>query len=191
MTDILRQVLEAKGINAEEVLAEVNRRQGLVNLATEVGRRLRQLGVAEATILVKTTDDGKVVVKVDADGTTAIAEIAPTPTVATTEGRKDAKGKAIADKLAQAVSAFGLELKEWQVRSIAFHFPQIAKSLLKQTNNGILNDPNFREAVRMYAEWHPERRGELPQEVLANANADANTDADADANADANADAEA
>jgi hypothetical protein len=177
MTDILRQVLEAKGINAEEVLAEVNRRQGLVNLATEVGRRLRQLGIQTATILVKTTDKG-MVVKVDADGTTAVAEIAPTPTVATTtEGRKDAKGKAIADKLAQAASAFGLELKEWQVRSIAFHFPQIAKSLVKQTHNGILSDPNFREAVRMYAEWHPERRGELPQEVLADTDADANAEA--------------
>jgi O-succinylbenzoate synthase len=146
-------------------------------LATEVGRRLRQLGIQTATILVKTTDKG-MVVKVDADGTTAVAEIAPTPTVATTtEGRKDAKGKAIADKLAQAASAFGLELKEWQVRSIAFHFPQIAKSLVKQTHNGILSDPNFREAVRMYAEWHPERRGELPQEVLADADADANAEA--------------
>ena len=177
MMDILRQVLEAKGINAEEVLAEVNRRQGLVNLATEVGRRLRQLGIKSATILVKTTDDGKVVVRVDADGTTEVAEIAPSVATTTTEGRRDAKGKAIADKLAQAASAFGLELKEWQVRSIAFHFPQIAKSLVKQTNNGILSDPNFREAVRMYAEWHPERRGELPQEVLADADADANAEA--------------
>jgi hypothetical protein len=163
MMDILRQVLEAKGVDAEAVLAEVNRRQGLVNLATEVGRRLRQLGIQTATILVKTTDKG-MVVKVDADGTTAVAEIAPTPTVATTtEGRKDAKGKAIADKLAQAASAF--------------HFPQIAKSLVKQTHNGILSDPNFREAVRMYAEWHPERRGELPQEVLADTDADANAEA--------------
>jgi hypothetical protein len=26
--------------------------------------------------------------------------------------------------------------------------------------------PDFRDAVKMYAEWHPERKGELPQDAL-------------------------
>jgi hypothetical protein len=77
--------------------------------------------------------------------------------------RKDAKGPEIADKLATAAKRFGIELKEWQVRSIAFHFPQIVKSLVKETNNGILHDADFQDAVKMYAEWHPERKAELPQ----------------------------
>jgi hypothetical protein len=82
-----------------------------------------------------------------------------------TEGkrRKDAKGPEIVAKLEAAVKKFGLELKEWQRKSIAFHFPQIAKSLIKETKNGILYDPDFQEVVRMYEEWHPERKAELPQ----------------------------
>jgi hypothetical protein len=79
------------------------------------------------------------------------------------KGRKDAKGPQIAEKLATAAKRFGIELKEWQVRSIAFHFPQIVKSLIKETKEGILQDADFRDAVKMYAEWHPERKAELPQ----------------------------
>jgi hypothetical protein len=79
------------------------------------------------------------------------------------KGRKDARGPQIVARLEAAVKRFGLALKEWQKKSIAFHFPQIVKSLVKETNNGILHDADFRDAVKMYAEWHPERKAELPQ----------------------------
>jgi len=36
--DILRQVLESRGLDVEEVLAEARRRQDIVGLLTEVGR---------------------------------------------------------------------------------------------------------------------------------------------------------
>jgi hypothetical protein len=41
--DILRQVLQAKGLNPEEVLAEVARRQDIVGLLTEVGKRVGKI----------------------------------------------------------------------------------------------------------------------------------------------------
>jgi hypothetical protein len=49
------------------------------------------------------------------------------------KGRKDARGPQIVKNLDAAAKRFGLELKEWQKRSIAFHFPQIVKSLIKET----------------------------------------------------------
>jgi hypothetical protein len=168
--EILRQVLEAKGVNPEEVLAEVRRRQDIVGLLTEVGKRVAKIvgefGLVRMDVKV---EDGKVTVWWD-DGTLAEkVELSLTHNdddAKDGKRRKDAKGPAIADKLATAAKRYGIELKEWQVRSIAFHFPQIAKSLIKETKNGILQDADFRDAVKMYAEWHPERKGELPQDIL-------------------------
>ena len=170
--DILRQVLQSRGLNAEEVLAEAQRRQDIVGLLTEVGKRVAKIvgGFGLVDIKVKVDEDGTVTVWWD-DGTlTETASLALTQDDAkdATEGkrRKDARGPEIVAKLEAAVKKFGLELKEWQRKSIAFHFPQIAKSLIKETKNGILQDADFRDAVRMYAEWHPERKGELPQDAL-------------------------
>jgi len=170
--DILLQVLQAKGLNPEEVLAEAQRRQGIVGLLTEVGKRVAKIvgefGLVRIDVKI---EDGTVTVWWD-DGTlTETASLALTQNddaKDATDGtkRKDAKGPQIADKLATAAKRFGIELKEWQVRSIAFHFPQIAKSLIKETKNGILQDADFRDAVKMYAEWHPERKAELPQDAL-------------------------
>ena len=172
--DILWQVLQEKGINPEEVLSEVSRRQQIVGLLTEVGKRVAKIigGFGLVDIKVKVDEDGTVTVWWD-DGTlTETAKLALTQNdddakdAKEGKGRRDAKGPQIADKLATAAKRFGIELKEWQVRSIAFHFPQIAKSLIKETKNGILQDADFRDAVRMYAEWHPERKAELPQDAL-------------------------
>ena len=168
--EILRQVLEAKGVDPEEVLAEVRRRQDIVGLLTEVGKRVSKIvgefGLVRIDVKV---EDGKVTVWWD-DGTlTEKAELTLTQNDDGKEDgkrKRDAKGPEIADKLATAAKRFGIELKEWQVRSIAFHFPQIVKSLIKQTNNGILFDSDFQDAVKMYAEWHPERKAELPQDAL-------------------------
>jgi hypothetical protein len=168
--DILRQVLQSRGLDVEEVLAEARRRQDIIGLLTEVGKRVARIvgefGLVRIDIKV---EDGKVTVWWD-DGTlTETASLALTQNdddaKDATEGkrRKDAKGPEIVAKLEAAVKKFGLELKEWQKKSIAFHFPQIAKSLIKETNNGILYDPDFQDAVKMYAEWHPERKAELPQ----------------------------
>ena len=165
--DILRQVLESRGLNAEEVLAEASRRQDIVGLLTEVGRKVAKIvgefGLVRIDVKV---EDGTVTVWWD-DGTlTETAKLALTQNdddARDGKGRKDAKGPQIAEKLDAAAKRFGLGLKEWQVKSIAFHFPQIVKSLIKQTNNGILYDADFQDAVKMYAEWHPERKAELPQ----------------------------
>jgi hypothetical protein len=171
--DILRQVLEAKGLNPEEVLAEVARRQDIVGLLTEVGKRAAKIvgefGLVRIDVRV---EDGKATVWWDEGTLTEKVELALTQNdddgkdAKDGKRRKDAKGPEIADKLATAAKRFGIELKEWQVRSIAFHFPQIAKSLIKETKDGILQDADFRDAVKMYAEWHPERRAELPQDAL-------------------------
>jgi hypothetical protein len=170
--DILRQVLESRGLDVEEVLAEARRRQDIVGLLTEVGKRVAKIvgGFGLVDIKVKVDEDGKVTVWWD-DGTlTETASLALTQNdddnaKDATEGRKrkDAKGPEIVARLEAAVKRFSLALKEWQKKSIAFHFPQIVKSLVKETNNGILYDPDFRDAVKMYAEWHPERKAELPQ----------------------------
>jgi hypothetical protein len=171
--DILRQVLQSKGLNPEEVLAEAQRRQNIVGLLTEVGRKVARIVGEYGLVRIEVkVEDGKVTVWWD-DGTlTEKASLALTQNdddaKDATEGRrrKDAKGPEIVAKLEAAVKKFGLELKEWQKKSIAFHFPQIAKSLIKETKNGILQDADFRDAVKMYAEWHPERKAELPQDAL-------------------------
>jgi hypothetical protein len=166
--DILLQVLQAKGLNPEEVLAEARRRQDIIGLLTEVGKRVaRVVGEFGLVRIEVKVEDGKVTVWWD-DGTlTEKASLALTQNDAkdATEGkrRKDAKGPEIVAKLENAAKRFGIELKEWQKRSIAFHFPQIAKSLIKETKDGILQDADFQDAVKMYAEWHPERKAELPQ----------------------------
>jgi hypothetical protein len=168
--DILRQVLESRGLDVEEVLAEARRRQDIVGLLTEVGKRVAKIvgGFGLVDIKVKVDEDGKVTVWWD-DGTlTEKVEVLLTQNddgdaKEDGKGRKDARGPQIVARLEAAVKRFGLALKEWQKKSIAFHFPQIVKSLVKETNNGILYDPDFQDAVKMYAEWHPERKAELPQ----------------------------
>jgi len=171
--DILRQVLQSRGLNAEEVLAEAQRRQDIVGLLTEVGKRVAKIvgGFGLVDIKVKVDEDGTVTVWWD-DGTlTEKVSLALTQNddddakdaKEDGKGRKDARGPQIVARLEAAVKRFGLALKEWQKKSIAFHFPQIVKSLVKETNNGILYDPDFQDAVKMYAEWHPERKAELPQ----------------------------
>jgi hypothetical protein len=167
--DILMQVLQAKGLNPEEVLAEAQRRQNIVGILTEVGKRVAKIVGEFGLVRIDVKVEGNTVTVWWDDGTlTEKASLALTQNddaKDATEGRKrkDAKGPEIADKLDTAARKFGLELKEWQRKSIAFHFPQIVKSLIKETNNGILYDPDFQDAVKMYAEWHPERKGELPQ----------------------------
>jgi hypothetical protein len=170
--DILRQVLESRGLDAEEVLAEAQRRQDIIGLLTEVGRKVAKIigefGLVRIDVKV---EDGTVTVWWDDGNLTEVAKLALTQNddaKDATEGkkRKDAKGPEIVAKLENAAKRFGIELKEWQKRSIAFHFPQIAKSLIKETKEGILQDADFRDAVRMYAKWHPERKGELPQDAL-------------------------
>jgi hypothetical protein len=161
-------VLQAKGLNPEEVLAEAQRRQNIVGLLTEVGKRVAKIVGEFGLVRIDVKVEGNTVTVWWDDGTlTETASLALTQNDAkdATEGRrrKDAKGPEIVAKLEAAVKKFGLELKEWQKKSIAFHFPQIAKSLIKETKNGILQDADFQDAVRMYAEWHPERKAELPQ----------------------------
>jgi len=168
--DILMEVLKAKGLNPEEVLQEAQRRQDIVGLLTEVGRKAAKIIGEFGLVRIDVKVEGNTVSVWWDDGTlTETAKLTLTQNdddakdAKDGKGRKDARGPQIAEKLDAAAKRFGLGLKDWQVKSIAFHFPQIVKSLIKQTNNGILYDPDFRDAVTMYAEWHPERKGELPQ----------------------------
>jgi hypothetical protein len=168
--DILRQVLQSRGLDVEEVLAEARRRQDIIGLLTEVGKRVARVVGEFGLVRIDVKVEGNTVTVWWDDGTlTETASLALTQNdddaKDATEGkrRKDAKGPEIVAKLDAAAKRFGLELKEWQRKSIAFHFPQIVKSLIKETNNGILFDADFQDAVRMYEEWHPERKAELPQ----------------------------
>jgi len=67
--DILRAVLQSKGLNPEEVLAEAQRRQDIVGLLTEVGKRVAKIvgefGLVRIDVKV---EDGTVTVWWD-DGT--------------------------------------------------------------------------------------------------------------------------
>jgi hypothetical protein len=167
--DILRQVLKEMGLNPEEVLSEVARRQQIVGLLTEVGKRAAKIvgdyGLVD--IKVKVDEDGTVTVWWDDGNLVEQVKLALTQDdgkdAKDGKKRKDAKGPEIVERLEAAVKRHGLELKEWQKRSIAFHFPQIVKSLIKETKEAIKTDTDLIEAVKMYAEWHPERKAELPQ----------------------------
>jgi len=163
--DILRQVLESRGLNPDEVLEEASRRQQIGSVLTKLGKDVASLiGSGSVTIEV-TVKDGTVIVSATADDLQEKVEFQLTPQDEGSKSTRDGKGSKIVEKLDAAAKRQGLELKEWQKRSIAFHFPQIVKSLIKQ-KEAIKTDTDLIEAVRMYAEWHPERKGELPQDIL-------------------------
>jgi len=165
--DILRQVLEAKGINPDEVLSEVALEQKIIGLLRSIGKGVAEIvgEVGYATIEVN-VGDGKVTVSISGSLKPRHIEFDLTPNdeASQSQGRsRDGKGPQIASLLQEACKSFGIKLKEWQVRSIAYHFPQIVKSLMRETNNAIAQDPNFREAIQQYRQWHPEKASELPQ----------------------------
>ena len=166
--EVLRQVLEAKGLDFEEIMREVMMEQKILNLMRTVGKSVAELigEVGYANIEVN-VGDGKVSVSISGSVRSRHIEFDLTQeSSGQSQGQgksRDGKGPQIASLLQEACKPFGIKLKEWQVRSIAFHFPQIARSLMKETNNAIAQDPNFREAINLYRQWHPERQNELPQ----------------------------
>ena len=165
--DILRQVLAERGINADEVLSEVALEQKIIGLMRTVGKSVAELigEVGYATIEVN-VGDGKVTVSISGSLRSRQIEFDLTTNneAGQSQGKsRDGKGPKIVALLEEAAGKFGIQLKEWQRRSVAFHFPNIAKSLIKETKNAILDDASFKEAVRLYAEWHPEKASELPQ----------------------------
>ena len=165
--EVLRQVLEARGLNFDDVMREVLAEQKIVGLMRTIGKSMSEIlgGAGYATIEV-IVSDGKVTVSISGSVKTRQIEFDLTPNneASQSQGKsRDGKGPKIVGLLEEAASRFGIKLKEWQKRSVAFHFPNIAKSLIKETKNAILDDASFKEAVRLYAEWHPERQNELPQ----------------------------
>jgi len=165
--EVLRQVLEAKGLDFEEIMREVMTEQKILNLMRVIGKGVAELigEVGYATIEVN-VGDGKVTVSISGSLRSRQIEFDLTTNneAGQSQGKsRDGKGPKIVGLLEEAASRFGIKLKEWQKRSVAFHFPNIAKSLIKETKNAILDDASFKEAVRLYAEWHPERQNELPQ----------------------------
>ena len=162
--DILRQVLESRGLNAEEVLAEATRRQQIQSILTRVGRDLASLGLGLAEVTVKVSIVGDTVEVIATGDIHESIVITLTQDSTGSTGSREGKGKGsqVVAKLEAAAQKYGLELKDWQRRSIAYHAPQVFKSLLKQ-QSALATDPDFQEAVRLYREWHPEKSAELPE----------------------------
>jgi len=162
--EVLRQVLEAKGLDFEEIMREVMTEQKILNLMRTIGKGVAELigEVGYATIEVN-VGDGKVSVSISGSVRSRHIEFDLTQEASGQGKSREGKGPQIVGLLEEAAGKFGIKLKEWQKRSVAFHFPSIAKSLIKETKNAILDDASFKEAVRLYAEWHPERQNELPQ----------------------------
>jgi hypothetical protein len=160
--DILRQVLESRGLNAEEVLAEAAQRQQIQSILTRVGKDLASLGLglAEVTVRVSIVGDTVEIVATGDINESIIITLTQDSTGST--GSREGKGSQVVAKLEAAAQKYGLELKDWQRRSIAYHAPQVFKSLLKQ-QSALAADPDFQEAVKLYREWHPERSAELPE----------------------------
>ena len=160
--DILRQVLESRGLNAEEVLAEAARRQQIQSILTRVGKDLASLGLglAEVTVRVSIVGDTVEIVATGDINESIIITLTQDSTGST--GSREGKGSQVVAKLEAAAQRYGLALKDWQKRSIAYHAPQIFKSLLKQ-QSALAADPDFQEAVKLYREWHPEKSAELPE----------------------------
>jgi hypothetical protein len=164
--DILRQVLESRGLNAEEVLAEAAQRQQIQSILTRVGKDFASLGLglAEVTVKVSIVGDAVEVIATGDIHESIIITLTQDSTSSTSsrEGKGKGKGSQVVAKLEAAAQKYGLELKDWQRRSIAYHAPQVFKSLLKQ-QSALAADPDFQEAVRLYREWHPEKSAELPE----------------------------
>jgi hypothetical protein len=160
--DILRQVLESRGLNAEEVLAEAVQRQQIQSILTRVGKDLASLGLglAEVTVRVSIVGDTVEIVATGDINESIIITLTQDSTGST--GSREGKGSQVVAKLEAAAQRYGLQLKEWQKRSIAYHAPQVFKSLLKQ-QSALATDQDFQEAVRLYREWHPEKSAELPE----------------------------
>jgi len=158
--DILRQVLESRGLNAEEVLQEAARRQQIQSILTRLGKDLAGLGLVEVTVKVSIVGDTVEIVATGDINESIVITLTQDSTGST--GSREGRGSQVVAKLEAAVQKYGLELKEWQKRSIAYHAPQIFKSfLLKQ--KALATDPDFQEAVRLYRAWHPEKSAELPE----------------------------
>jgi hypothetical protein len=155
-------VLESRGLNAEEVLAEAARRQQIQTILTRVGKDLASLGLGLAEVTVKVSIVGDTVEIVARGDINESIVITLTQDSTGSTGSREGKGSQVVAKLEAAVQKYGLELKDWQRRSIAYHAPQIFKSLLKQ-QSALATDPDFQEAVRLYREWHPEKSAELPE----------------------------
>jgi hypothetical protein len=162
--DILRQVLESRGLNAEEVLAEAARRQQIQTILTRVGKDFASLGLglAEVTVKVSIVGDTVEVIATGDIHESIIITLTQDSTSSTSSREGKGKGSQVVAKLEAAAQKYGLELKDWQRRSIAYHAPQVFKSLLKQ-QSALATDPDFQEAVKLYREWHPEKSAELPE----------------------------
>ena len=162
--DILRQVLESRGLNAEEVLAEAAQRQQIQTILTRVGKDFASLGLglAEVTVKVSIVGDTVEIVATGDINESIIITLTQDSTSSTSSREGKGKGSQVVAKLEAAAQKYGLELKDWQRRSIAYHAPQVFKSLLKQ-QSALAADPDFQEAVKLYREWHPEKSAELPE----------------------------
>jgi hypothetical protein len=94
------------------------------------------------------------------------------PKMPKTRDAKDAKDPKLWTNLDAAAKRQGLELKEWQKRQLPSTSHKLSSPHQGDQKWHHARPTDFRDAVKMYAEWHPERKAELPQLPKLTQNAD-------------------
>ena len=156
--EILRQVLEAKGLDPDEVLQEIQTEQKVVSVLRQIGKSIAEIlggnGYATVEVIV---NDGKVQVMVTGGLRTRHVEFSLD---LDKKNQGQAKRDGTGGRIVGLLEGAGLTLKEWQRRSVMFHFPQIIKSFLKQYPS-LAEHPSVREAIEVWKQAHPERADEV------------------------------
>jgi len=167
--EALRKVLEEKGLDFDQVMQELQAEQAILTYLRQVGQGAANLVGEQGWVSLEVIVEEERIMVAITGGTLRSRSVefdrkSQTASGSSgSSGSRDGKGPKVASLLQEAAQAFGLALKEWQVRSVSYHGPEVMRWLLKQTNGAIKSHPAFQEAVRAYKEWHPEKP--LPQEV--------------------------
>jgi len=160
--EALRKVLEEKGLDFDQVMQELQAEQAILTYLRQVGQGAANLVGEQGWLSLEVIVEEERIMVAITGGTLRARTLEIDRTQSqkgqSASGSRDGKGPRVASLLQEAARAHGLALKEWQVRSISFHFPEIVKSLIKQTQGAIKSHPSFREAISLYREWHPEKQ---------------------------------
>jgi len=165
MQEVLKRILEERGIDFQEVMEEVYREQSILTYLKQVGQGAASLLPEGGWLVLEVyVQEDKILVTIE-KGTLPYRSLQIDRTQSQKQvgssgssGTRDGKGPRVASLLQEAARAHGLALKEWQVRSISYHGPEVIRWLLKETQGAIKSHPAFREAISLYREWHPEKQ---------------------------------
>ena len=168
LQEVLKKVLEQRGLNWEEIMQELQAEQGILTYLKQVGQGAASLlpegGWLTLDIIV---EEEQITVAITggtlATRTVQISRKSQTSGSGSGSREREGKGSRIVALLEEVCKKHGLSsLKEWERRSVAYHLPQIARRILRE-NQAVREDPDFVEAVRLWKEWHPERAHEAPE----------------------------